>query len=148
MRTARSAFLFATGLGVLRQAATFPKVAWENLTAAWRWLINHEWMVLGTLLVVSCEFLPRIARELVGHIDMHLEVCAAAATVTASSTHPVGEPGNENVVSEHPLAIGDSPDIWVRAAWVATAFCAHYFLVVGCWWAIAPFVRRFVFDDV
>ena len=103
-------------------------------------------MALGTLLVVSCEFLPRIARELVVHIDMHLEVCAA--TVTTSSTHLAGKPGNENVVSEHPLAIQDSLDVWVRVAWIATAFCAHYFFVIGCWWAITPFVRRFVFDDV
>ena len=140
--------MFATGLGAMRKAATFPKIAWENLTAAWRWVINHEWMSLGTLLVVSCEFLPRIARELVGHIDIHLELCAAAATVATSPTDLAGGADSENVVSQHPLGVGESPDMWVRAAWIAAAFGGHYFLVVGCWWAIAPFARRWVFDDV
>ena len=130
-------------MSALRRAATIPKLASKNLTIALRWMINHEWMALGTLLVVSCEFFPRIARELVGHIDMHLKVCAAARTAAASST----EPGSEDVVSEHPLPVGDSPDMWVRAAWIATALCAHYFLITGCWLAVVPFVRRFVFDD-
>jgi hypothetical protein len=131
----------------MRRVATIPKLAWENLTAALRWIINHEWMALGTLLVVSCEFMPRIARELVGHIEIHLGACAAAGTVASSLTDPGGGPGSEDMVSEHPLAVGDSPNMWVRAAWIATALCAHFFLVVACRWVVVPFVRRFVFDD-
>lgn len=107
-------------------------------------MINHELMAIGTLVVLTCEFLPRISKELAGHIDLHLQVSGAAAAVTRPGD-PAGEIGSETVLQQA-LAV-ESPDMWVRAAWIGVGVCAHYFIAVGCYWVLAPAFRRFVFDD-
>ena len=73
VRTAWSAAVFAMGWSILHKAASLPALLLDNVAIAWRWVINHERTAYGTLVVVSCEFLPRIARELVSHINLHLQ---------------------------------------------------------------------------
>lgn len=139
VRTIQSVAVLAAGMGALRNAGTLLQLARENLAATWRWITHHEWMVYAALLVVSCEFLPRIASQLAGNIDLHLQGCAKAVIVATTPTDSVG--------LEQLLGVGESPDMLARATWVAVAVCAHYCLVLGCWWTTAPLVRRFVFDD-
>ena len=139
VRTTQSVAVIAAGMGALRNVRTLLQLARENLTATWRWIVHREWMVYSVLLIVSCEFLPRIASQLASNIDLHLQGCAKTAIVATTSTDPVGP--------EQVLGVGESPDTFVRATWIAVALCAHYFLVLGCWRATAPFVWGFVFDD-
>ena len=139
VRTARSATLFAAGLAALRRSGALPELLLGQCRTVWRMVVEHEWAVLAAVLVTSCEFLPRIARELLAHIDLHLQNCAAASSPLLLDVVQEGGDGGDG-------GGGGGPDGWVRSAWVACAVGAHYCLVVGAWWVAAPTMRRVIFD--
>ena len=48
-----------------------------------RQVMDHERAMLGAMLVASCEFAPRIARELTSHVELHMTLCTAPASASA-----------------------------------------------------------------
>ena len=135
VRTAWSTAMFTAGVTALRKAITLPGMLLEKAGSLWRQAVEHERIIMAMLFVVSCEFVPRMARELASQVDLHLQLCAVNGTVALTTGGEV-------------QAGAETPDMWTRGAWIAVAVGAHAVFVSTVWWEIHPLVRQVIFDDV
>ena len=129
MRTIRSAALFGAGGVALRKATALPQLALQQLQTLRRQVMDHERAMLGAMLVASCEFAPRIARELTSHVELHMTLCTAPASAL-STVEGAG---------------GVGPDVWARAAWVVAACAWLSAMAKVVAWLAVPAVSSVVF---
>lgn len=134
VRTARSTAMFTVGGTVLRKATALPEMLLGKVGSLWRQAVEHERVIMAMLFVVSCEFVPRMAREVASQVDLHMQLCAVGGTAVAT--------GGDAQASDA------TPDTWTRGAWIAAAVGAHMFFVTTLWWEIHPIMRKIIFDDV
>ena len=130
VRTVRSAALFGAGGVALRKATALPQLALQQLQTLRRQVMDHERAMLGAMLVASCEFAPRIARELTSHVELHMTLCTAPASALSTVE---GAPG------------GVGPDVWARAAWVVAACAWLSAMAKVVAWLAVPAVSSVVF---